>query len=111
MNCSLLSVVSGLVLLAGAGCAPGVTSKSWHTSPGPSDIQDAYPDVQWDVVQQVRPGMRADDAVRLVRELQWYRHPINAIVYSHHFGHVYEVALRLSEDKKTITDISYKLLR
>jgi hypothetical protein len=54
--------------------------------------------------------MSAGEALRLIGDLQWYGHSINAIVYSDYHGEEYEIALRLTADKRTITDISFKWL-
>jgi len=52
--------------------------------------------------------MSADEARLLVRELQWYHHAVNAIIFTSRKGRSCEVALKLSKDKKVIEDISYK---
>jgi hypothetical protein len=103
---SFLICISGLGL---AGCHDGLRTKPWHASPA-SDVRGStlYPVVDWSVVQQLSPGMTGEQAAALIGGLQWHSHPANAILYSRRGGRDYEVALRLSDDKRTITDISYK---
>jgi hypothetical protein len=54
--------------------------------------------------------MSSGEALQLIGDLQWYGHSINAIVYSDYYGEEYEIALRLTDDKRGITDISFKRL-
>jgi hypothetical protein len=94
-------------MFSATGCRSSLPTKTWHTSPV-SDIRSStvYPFVEWKVVQKFKPGMTSEEARSLVFDLQWYHHPVNAIVFSRHKQHDYEVALRLSDDKQTITDVS-----
>ena len=95
-------------MLSLVGCTPSLQTKPWHTSSGMSGYENAYPLVEWTIVKQLMPGMSASEAKSLVRDLQWYNHSVNAIVYSTYAGHDYEIALRMLADKRTITDTSYK---
>lgn len=83
--------------------------KPWHTSPNANRYSSTvYPAFAWEVITQLSIGMTTDDAEKLVGPLQFYHHPINAVVYSTNDGKLYEIALKLSDDKKTITDASFK---
>lgn len=83
--------------------------KSWHVSPSINPRSSTiYPYVDWSVIESLHLGMSAENAAKLVHDLQYYHHPINAIVFSEYKGIKYEVALKLSKDKNVIVDISYK---
>ena len=69
---------------------------------------DLYGFAEWHVARKLHVGMSMPDAKELVGILQSYHHPVNAIVFTKHRGQDYEVALKLSKDKKSIEDISYK---
>jgi len=65
--------------------------------------------VDWERVRLVRVGMCESEAERVLgARLQYYHHPVNAIVFTTHpqYGRI-EVAFRLSA-QKCITDVSYK---
>jgi len=101
-------VFLGIVCLFGCTNA-SLPTKNWHTSPTRNPLSSTvYPWVEWSVVQQLHVGMSADEARLLVRDLQWYHHPVNAIIFTSRKGRSCEVALKLSKDKKVIEDISYK---
>ena len=103
-------VTIGILSACLAGCtSPRLDTKPWHTSPSadPRSSQ-LYFVAQWSAVQKLGPGMSAEQAEALVDDLQWYAHPVNAIVFTEYRGREYEVALKLSKDKKTIEGISYK---
>jgi len=84
--------------------------KPWHVSPS-SDLRSSmvYPVVEWERVRRVRVGMCASEAERVLgARLEYYHHPVNAIVFTTHpqYGRM-EVAFRLSA-QKCITDVSFK---
>jgi hypothetical protein len=103
-------VTIGIVAACFAGCAStALETKSWHVSPDRNPMSaDLYGFAEWPVVQKLHVGMSVSDAKELVGILQSYHHPVNAIVFTKHRGQEYEVALKLSKDKKSIEDISYK---
>jgi hypothetical protein len=105
-------VTIGILAACIAGCtSPNLVTKPWHVSAGwrASPISSTlYPYVEWSTIQELRVGMSAQEAETLVHDLQYYHHPMNAIVFSEYRGEEFEVALKLSKDKETIEDISYK---
>ncbi len=105
MGMLVLTAIAGV-----SGCSnASLPTKDWHTSPDADPRSSTlYPWVEWSVVEQLHAGMSADEARQLVHELQSYHHPLNAIVFTSRDGQRYEVALKLSKDKKMIEDISYK---
>ncbi len=106
----ILAIISITTLFLGCSTHDLVT-KPWHTSPSRDPrTSTAYPSVEWPVVQKLTPGMPVSEAKALVHELQSYHHPVNAIVFSTYQGRNCEVALKISKDKTTIEDISYKIL-
>ena len=106
---------SWLILLF-TGCAISCTShslftKAWHTSPSDHPFSSTiYPDVDWFQIQKINPGFSTIEAKKILRDVQYYHHPINANAYTSHQGKNYEVAFKLSSDQKTIEDISYKFI-
>ena len=103
----------GLLACASAG-HPDVPihqpPKRWHISPSSGARSSTlYPMVDWERVRLVRVGMCESEAERVLgARLQYYHHPVNAIVFTTHpqYGRM-EVAFRLSA-QKCITDVSYK---
>lgn len=105
-------ILLGIAIAFLPGCQnPELCTKDWHTSPERNVMSSTiYLFAEWSAVQRLHPGMSTEDAERLIGPLQTYHHPVNAIVYSVHDGRTYEVALKISKDRKTVEDISYKLI-
>ncbi len=105
-------ILIGIMCACLIGCASQkLATKPWHSSPSRDPrMSVVYPLVEWTVIQKLTPGMSALQAEALVRDLQSHLHPINAIVFTKYKDREYEVALKLSKDKKIIEDISYKRL-
>lgn len=87
--------------------------KPWHTSPSASPRSSTlYPAVTWDVAKQLKIGMTQKQAEKVIgASLQYYHHPINAILFvmeDKNLGEM-EVALKRAADG-SIEDISYRCL-
>jgi hypothetical protein len=104
-------IVATLLLLGCAIAEIDLPQKAWHVSPS-SDPRSStsYPYVAWNLIERIRPGMSEAEVEGLIGQpLQFYHHPINAIVYSRTpRGKNIEVALKRGADG-TIEDLSYKL--
>src|SRR5438132_627494 len=89
-----------------------LVTKAWHASPETNPMSStAYRYAPWTTIESLRAGMSSTEATALIGPLQWYHHPVNAIVYLHDpSGQDVEVALRLSDDKSTILELSFKVL-
>lgn len=117
MRRSLISFV-GVPFLALLACTsagqPSVPvhqpPKPWHISPASDPgSSTVYPVVDRERVRRVRVGMCESEAEHVLgARLQYYHHPVNAIVFTTdpQRGRV-EVAFRLSAHK-CIMDVSYK---
>ena len=102
-------IITGTIIVLIAGCSSqNLEYKSWHISPprGPNS-SIIYSNVDWSVIQALHHGMTMEEAKEMIPVLPVYQ-AVNAVVYSNHDGTKYEVGLKLSLDKKTIKDISYK---
>ena len=116
MKCFPIVAVLAVVLLACASSPqnpPALETRPWHISPDPSLRSDtAYPWVRWGAVLKLHAGMSAASAEALTgTALQWFHHPINAILYTRDpSGRAIEVALRLSDPKDVVLDTSFKVL-
>lgn len=84
--------------------------KEWHVSPSKNPRSSmAYPLVSWHTVQQIKIGMNEHELKSLIRDIQSYHHPINAIVFTEDpRGIEYEVAIKLSANKK-VEGLSFKI--
>ena len=80
--------------------------KEWHKSPNRSPLSSTfYPFIEWKVAVDIKIGLNENNAEF---DFQYYHHPINAIVFTKSpRNENYEIALKLSEDKKEVTDISF----
>lgn len=83
--------------------------KAWHISPsGDPRSSTIYPFVSWDVIQRIEVGMNENELETLIRDVQIFHHPINAIVYTRDPGGIeYEVAIKLSGDS-IVEQLSFK---
>jgi len=84
--------------------------RAWHTSTsGDPRSSTIYPVIEWKIVESLRIGMPQAQAEALIGlPLQFYHHPVNAIVYSKTAqGRMVEVALKRAADG-SIEDISFK---
>ena len=92
------------------GCSqnnePEFEYKEWHSSPTRSPLSSTvYPFVDWEDVMGIKKGLTENDAEF---GFQYYHHPVNAIIFTRSPQNVdYEIALKLSEDKNEVIDISY----
>lgn len=109
----MVAVAYGGMVAPQTLCKPACAlppTKAWHQSPSANPMSStAYSVVDWDRVEQVRIGMCASEAESVLGgSLEYYHHPINAIVYSRNAscGPI-EVAFKLSKEH-CIEDISYK---
>lgn len=80
--------------------------KEWHKSPNRSPLSSTiYPFVEWKEAVKIKIGLTEKNAKF---DFQYYHHPINAIVFTKSpQNENYEIALKLSEDKNEVTDISF----
>ena len=103
-------IVTWMVALVGCASTPAtVEERPWHQSPpsGPA-WSVAYPVAEWSAVQKLRVGMTEERAAKTLGvPLQYYNHPVNAIVFTTSpDGKEFEVALKREGGK--IVDVSYK---
>ncbi|MGB1040982.1 MAG: hypothetical protein ACPGVD_08920, partial [Flavobacteriales bacterium] len=64
-----------------------------------------YPYIEWEDVLELKIGLTEEKAGF---DFQYYHHPINAIVFSESpQNESFEIALKLSDDKNEIIDISF----
>ncbi len=80
--------------------------KKWHESPNRSPLSSTvYPFVKWENVVNIKKGLTQENAGFV---FQYYHHSVNAIIFTKSpQNEDYEIALKLSEDKNKIIDISY----
>ncbi|MEI6218262.1 MAG: hypothetical protein WCP86_05140 [bacterium] len=100
---TLVSVVTG--------CSSHLVTKPWHTAPFP-DPAGSYKYTAWSKVEKLKPGMTtlaAGAFMDLVCPKAASRAP-NPSLFTWHKGLLYEVVLKLSDDKTVIEDISYKCI-
>ena len=80
--------------------------KEWHKSPKRSPLSSTlYPYVEWNEAMNIKLGLTEKNAKF---DFQYYHHPVNAIVFTKSpENENYEIALKLSEDKNEVVDISF----
>ena len=83
-----------------------IVYKKWHISPDNNPLGSTqYPSIKWKDVNDIFIGIATK---KLKFKLQYYHHPINAIAYATNSkGETYEIALKLSKNKATVTDVSF----
>ena len=110
MNGQTLFIVVTLISVV-TGCATHLVTKPWHTAPFP-DPAGRYKYTAWSTVEELKPGMTTLSAgafMDLGYPKSASRAP-NPSLFTLHKGRLYEVVLKLSEDKSVIEDISYKCI-
>lgn len=83
--------------------------EKWHVSPSndPS-VSTIYPVISWANVQKIKIGMGEQELKSLIRDIQNYHHPVNAIIYMNDQNNIkYEVAIKLSTNL-FVEDSSFK---
>ncbi|WP_272024126.1 hypothetical protein [Olleya namhaensis] len=80
--------------------------KEWHKSPNRSPLSSTlYPHVEWNDAMNIKLGLTKKKAKF---DFQYYHHPVNAIIFTKSpENEKYEIALKLSDDKTEVTDISF----
>ena len=80
--------------------------KEWHKSADRSPLSSTiYPYVEWNTAMNIKNGLTEKNAEF---DFQYYHHPVNAIIFTKSpQNENYEIALKLSEDKNEVTDISF----
>ena len=80
--------------------------KEWHKSPNRNPLSSTtYPFIEWKDAMNINIGLTEKKAKF---EFQSYHHPENAIIFTKSpQDENYEIALKLSEDKKEVIEISY----
>lgn len=80
--------------------------KEWHKSPNRSPLSSTlYPYVEWNKAMHIKFGLTEKNAEF---DFQYYHHPVNAIIFTKSpENENYEIALKLSEDKTEVIDISF----
>lgn len=83
-----------------------IEHKEWHISPDRSPMSSIlYPFIEWKDAMEIKIGLTEKNAEF---DFQYYHHPINAIVFTKSpKNENYEIALKLSKNKKEVTDISF----
>ncbi|WP_299889929.1 hypothetical protein [uncultured Lacinutrix sp.] len=80
--------------------------KQWHKSANRSPLSSTlYPYVEWNEAMNIKIGLTEKNAGF---NYQYYHHPVNAIIFTKSPEYEnYEIALKLSEDKTKVIDISF----
>ncbi len=80
--------------------------KEWHKSPNRSPLfSTIYPHVEWNEIKKIKLGLTKKNAEF---DFQYYHHPVNAIIFTKSpENENYEIALKLSDDKTKVIDISF----
>ncbi|MAN28322.1 MULTISPECIES: hypothetical protein [Mesonia] len=103
---ALLLTISFLTISCNESSDSKFEYKEWHKSPTRSPLSSTvYPFVEWEKAMEIKIGLTEKNADF---DFQYYHHPVNAIVFTKSpQNENYEIALKLSEDKNEVTDISF----
>lgn len=80
--------------------------KEWHKSANRSPLSSTmYPYVEWKDAMNIKLELTDKNAKF---DFQYYHHPVNAIIFTKSpENENYEIALKLSEDKTEVIDLSF----